>query len=88
MAHCKKVFFMTMMVEVPVHFNRSMRQNEEKIVDTNVTKNRDLKSSIYIYLFQLHEAAPPTAPKTPKSTRLTVRKMKPASEWDKPKPKV
>eukprot|EP00105_Crassostrea_gigas_P026752 XP_011447824.1 PREDICTED: MYCBP-associated protein-like isoform X3 [Crassostrea gigas] len=36
----------------------------------------------------LHEAAPPTAPKTPKSTRLTVRKMKPASEWDKPKPKV
>lgn len=39
-------------------------------------------------LKSLHEAAPPTAPKTPKSTRLTVRKMKPASEWDKPKPKV
>ncbi|XP_061190862.1 MYCBP-associated protein-like isoform X2 [Saccostrea echinata] len=40
------------------------------------------------YLKTLHEGPVPTAPKTPKSTRVTVRKMKPASEWDKPKPKI
>lgn len=81
---------MTMMVvlQVPMHFNRSMRQNEEKLFIQILKRTEISNLQNIFYLFQLHEAAPPTAPKTPKSTRLTVRKMKPASEWDKPKPKV
>ncbi|XP_078330048.1 MYCBP-associated protein-like isoform X3 [Crassostrea virginica] len=57
---------------------RNVIWNEE--IEKLQIKDEDLK--------MLHEAAPPTAPKTPKSTRMTVRKMKPASEWDRPKPKV
>jgi len=40
-------------------------------------------------VLQLHEPKPPEEPKTsPVVHPVVVRKLKPASEWDKPKPKV
>ncbi|XP_056002049.1 MYCBP-associated protein-like isoform X3 [Ostrea edulis] len=57
---------------------RNVIWNEE--IEKLQIKEDDLKN--------VHEAPLPTAPKTPKATHLTVRKMKPASEWDKPKPRI
>lgn len=63
MAHCKKVFFMTMMVEVPVHFNRSMRQNEEKLL-IQMLQRTETSNLQYIFIcFSFMKRPHPPPPK-------------------------
>ncbi|CAH1789362.1 unnamed protein product, partial [Owenia fusiformis] len=39
-------------------------------------------------LTKLREPKPPTGKKTPVSSRIVVKKLKPQSEWDKPTPRM